>query len=286
MINRDPASVIDRSGDKEIRMNKLRELIIKSPALWFFLLTFGISWGCWLPNRLFLRLESAGIRSLLHTLGLCGPAFSALIVTGVIKGKPGIITLLKRLTYWRVGWPWYVFVLFSTAVIGCLAIGIYVLTGGAAPIISFSLFTSLPGILTLGLTEEIGWRGLALPELLKKHGALTSAVIIGVIWAIWHLAINPLHPLFILGFSMEVVLLSVIFTWIYNNTEGSLLLAALYHTVTNIVIANLKIPTIQALWLIYFSLELLLVLIIIRHFGPRHLSVAKGKNGVFSAHRI
>ena len=256
-------------------MKKIKESIKKSPALWFFLLTFGISWGCWLPSRLFLSSVLPEISSLLHTLGLCGPTISAIIVTGAIKGKPGIDELLKRLTLWRVGWPWYLFVLFSTAVIGYLAIGLYVIIGGTAPAISFSIFIYLPGILTMGLTEEIGWRGFALPELQKKYSALTSAVIIGVIWAIWHLVINPTHPLFILGFSLEVVLLSIIFTWVYNNTNGSILLVALYHTVMNIVISNLKIPTIPGLWLIYFSLDLLLVLIIVWHYGPRHLSISR-----------
>ena len=242
-------------------MNKIKKSINKSPVIWFFLLTFGFSWGPWL------------LTSFLHTLGLFAPTFAAIIVTGAIKGKPGIIALLKRLAYWRVGLPWYLFVLFSTAVIGFLAIGIYVLTGGTAPSISFYIF--LPGIITYGLTEEIGWRGFALPELQKKYSALTSSVIIGVIWAFWHFVITPGAPLFIMVFSLEVIMLSILFTWVYNNTNGSILLAALYHTVINIVISNLKIPTIPLLLVIYLILELVLVLVIVWRFGPRHLSSVK-----------
>jgi membrane protease YdiL (CAAX protease family) len=242
-------------------MNIIKKSINKSPIIWFFILTFAFSWGPWL------------LTSFLHTLGLFAPTFAAIIVTGAIKGKPGIIALLKRLAYWRVGLPWYLFVLFSTAVIGFLAIGIYVLTGGTAPAISFYFF--LPGIITNGLTEEIGWRGFALPELQKKYSALTSSVIIGVIWAFWHFVITPGAPLFLMVFSLEVIMLSILFTWVYNNTNGSILLVALYHTVSNIVISNLKIPTIPRLWVIYLILELVLVLVIVWRFGPRHLSISK-----------
>ena len=132
-------------------MNKIKKSIKKSPVIWFFILTFGISWGIWLSSRLFLSSVFPGISPFLHTLGLFGPTFSAIIVTGALKGKPGIIELLKRITYWRVGLPWYLFVLFSTAVIGFLAIGLYVIMGGTAPAISFFIY--LPGILTYGLTE-------------------------------------------------------------------------------------------------------------------------------------
>lgn len=242
-------------------MNIIKKSINKSPINWFFILTFAFSWGVWL------------LIPFLHTLGLLAPTFAAIIVTGIMKGKPGIIALLKRLAYWRVALPWYLFVLFSTAVIGFLAIGLYVLTGGTAPAISFYIF--LPGIITYGLTEEIGWRGFALPELQKKYSALTSSVIIGVIWAFWHFIITPGSPLFIMVFSLEVVILSILFTWVYNNTNGSILLVALYHTVINIVISNLKIPTIPRLWVIYLLLDLVLVLIIIWRFGPRHLSISK-----------
>jgi uncharacterized protein len=244
-------------------MDMIKKSIKKSPVIWFFLLTFVFSWGPWL------------LTSFLHTLGLFAPTFAAIIVTGAIKGKPGIIALLKRIAYWRVGLPWYLFVLFSTAVIGFLAIGLYVLTGGTAPAISFYIF--LPGIITCGLTEEIGWRGFALPELQKKYSALTSSVIIGVIWAFWHFIITPGNPLFLMVFSLEVVMLSILFTWVYNNTKGSILLVALYHTVINIVISNLKIPTIPRLWVIYLILKLVLVLVIIWRFGPRHLSISRKK---------
>jgi len=259
-------------------MNNLKKSINKSPVIWFFILTFGFSWGVWLPSRLFLSTVLSEMTDFLHTLGLFAPTFSAIIVTGAIKGKPGIIALLKRIAYWRVGWPWYLFVLFSTAVIGFLAIGLYVMIGGTAPAISFSFFIFLPGILTMGLTEEIGWRGFALPGLQKKYSALISAVIIGVIWASWHLVITPGNPLFLMVFSLEVVILSILFTWVYNNTKGSILLAALYHTVINIVISNLKIPTIPWLWLIYLLLELVLVLVIIWRFGWRHLSFSRKAN--------
>jgi membrane protease YdiL (CAAX protease family) len=88
-----------------------------------------------------------------------------------------------------------------------------------------------------GLFEEIGWRGFALPYLQQRYSALTSSLIIGLVWALWHV------PFFVgaIPFPWEdlvffvplVIVCSIIFTWVYNTTDGSLLAVILLHGAIN-----------------------------------------------------
>jgi membrane protease YdiL (CAAX protease family) len=106
---------------------------------------------------------------------------------------------------------------------------------------SFILLT-----IAAGIGEEFGWRGFLLPRLQTRHNALVSSLIIGVIWAIWHIPMFFLKGTFqhdlgsqagllpaILGYSGLVIATSVQFTWVFNNTRGSVLLAAVMHGASN-----------------------------------------------------
>ncbi|MCX8171972.1 MAG: CPBP family intramembrane metalloprotease, partial [Candidatus Bathyarchaeota archaeon] len=93
------------------------------------------------------------------------------------------------------------------------------------------------------LQEEFGWRGYALPRLLERHSALVSSVVLGVIWAVWHLPLNFMYwlgPQYVLGLSMFLstvilfVFVSILFTWLYNNTGGSVFAALIFHTMLNL----------------------------------------------------
>lgn len=90
-----------------------------------------------------------------------------------------------------------------------------------------------------GGQEELGWHGFALPQLQRSYSALGASLIIGVVWAIWHI------PLYFTAWSnstipfpaylIALVALSIIFTWLYNNTGGSILLTMLMHASFNSV---------------------------------------------------
>ena len=87
----------------------------------------------------------------------------------------------------------------------------------------------------IGNGEEIGWRGYALPRLQNRYQALYSALVLGLVWAVWHIAIyvTRMNPVVFAWYIVGVIAKSVLITWAYNGSQGSLLLAALYHAAWN-----------------------------------------------------
>ncbi len=171
----------------------LKGLIIRYPLVAFFVLAFGLTWpyliadalGSWglLPFRLPLVLWIP--------MGY-GPTFAALIVTGATSGKAGIHALLRRLLVWRVGAPWYALAIGGLVIPSAITLGLYTLLGGHAPLPAFSLGLILQLLVLLlvhGLIngEELGWRGYALPRLQAQRSALAASLILGAIWAMFHL---------------------------------------------------------------------------------------------------
>ena len=181
------------------------------------------------------------------------PTLAAVIVTNATKGRDGVHALLKKLLIARVGSRWYLFAIFGFGVVSVAAIMLYNLLGGspAVPILSkdippFSgpfqfVFNIVTFFIIIGIVngEELAWRGFALPRLQAKYNALTSSVILGGLWALFHL------PLFFtltgssqagaspLSFLISTVSLSILFTWISNHTRGSVLMAYLFHAAAN-----------------------------------------------------
>jgi membrane protease YdiL (CAAX protease family) len=232
--------------------------------LWlFFLLAFGISWVVWIPAALashgFLSLQLSPVFTGL--LGAFGPSLAAIILTGVFQGKAGLRSLIGRLFVWRVGIQWYVFVLLWPAVLSLMTSAINFLLGGPAPdfanppILRFyplppeafavGLLPLLPFVflqqmfISSPMGEEIGWRGYALLGLQKTRSALAASVILGILWGVWHLPKfftqgDPLSETFFGWFILGIVGSTILFTWIYNNTKGSLLLVLLFHTSVNV----------------------------------------------------
>jgi membrane protease YdiL (CAAX protease family) len=245
----------------------------RRPAAAFFLLTFAISWAAW--SAVFLVPMPRPGRLVLNQAGLAGPLLAALIVIGTMHGRRGVGRFLGRLLQWRVGAQWVLFALFGAAVLGLTAIGLYVLGGNNAPAVAFTL---APGALLSGLREEYGWRGFALPRLQERFGALKASVFIGALWTLWHLPIVPFVRMGLPGlgrfavFSLEVVALSILMTWVYNHTAGSLLPPVLYHAAYNLTLSGLGIPAIVPLWLTYLALTWVVVAVVVWRCGAARLS--------------
>jgi membrane protease YdiL (CAAX protease family) len=101
-----------------------------------------------------------------------------------------------------------------------------------------------------GLSEEIGWRGYALPELCRRRGLLVASIGIAVLWALWHtgtgfwlaLMTRPAGEALrfaggYLGQYLALVLpLSIVYTWLFRGTGGSLLLVVLLHASYNLTV--------------------------------------------------
>jgi uncharacterized protein len=131
--------------------------------------------------------------------------------------------------------------------------GIYTLFGGSwaeaappaileGPLLLLPLFLVIL-TLTDGLGEELAWRGFALPRLLTRYNALVASVVLGVIWALWHLPLlwtegnSMFHqPLWLL--LLDVTAKSILFTWVFLHTRGSVLIAMLFHGATNLFIVS------------------------------------------------
>ena len=226
----------------------------KYPLVTFFVLVFALTWS-------FMVVDALGSQNilpfrlpipLLIVMGYM-PTLAAVIVTGLTKGKVGMRALFGKLLIARVGIKWYAFAIFGYGVMSIAAILLSNLLGGspASPVLSEEMSHSSAPLamiiniamlyIVLGLIngEELAWRGFALPRLQAKYNALTSSIILGVMWGLFHLPLfftvtgSSQADMSFLPFLVSIIILSVLFTWMYNNTRGSVLMAYLLHAATN-----------------------------------------------------
>jgi len=214
-----------------------------------------------------------------------GPFLAALVVLALTRGKVGILGLLKRMVHWRVRPVWYAVALALPVGIALGATVLNVLLGaqhpssaelGACPglIPSFFLLLLIPGI--GGARKEPGWRGYALPNLQAGRSALLASLILGIVWAFWHL---PLMVAGVISWSdiAYVVVQSVVYAWLFNSTSGSALLAMLLHTMNNAISGGFfhamfsGADWVRQGWLLV-ALWCAVALIAVIVNGPEHLS--------------
>ena len=173
------------------------------------------------------------------------PNLVGVVVTARTDGRAGLGHLFGRVVRWRFGWWWYAIAVLLPLAATMLAIGVGMLFGIAAPRFSTDTAVLVPllliNIVAGPLGEELGWRGTALPRLLGRWGALTSSLVLGVAWWAFHTP-GFLLGLFPPGFSpvsalLGALALTVLITWMFNNTGGSLIPGSLMHLSINFVTA-------------------------------------------------
>ena len=211
----------------------------------FVLIAFAFTWAFWL----LATLEARGLISSLPVpalfLGAFGPMVAAVVLTAQESGRAGLRSLLSRVVRWRVAPVWYAVAILGPFVLTLGTMALHVVFGGRPPDLS-TMIGVLPTVLALtvymlvqvGIGEEIGWRGYALPKLQTGYSALVSSVILGVIWALWHLPVffNPATSYSNTPFLVFLVFLipfAMLYTWVFNSTGGSVLMAMILHAVTN-----------------------------------------------------
>jgi membrane protease YdiL (CAAX protease family) len=214
------------------------------------------------------------------------PNIAAFLVLGlVLREEGGIKRLLSGWGMWRVGARWYL-VAASPLLIAFLTAGVWIVLGGKPtpprqPLGMLLLGSVVTSLVTGALGEELGWRGFLLPRLQQKHNALTSSLIVGVIWALWHLPLwllpgYPWETLPFWAFALGAISQSVLHTFVLNNTGGSLLMASIIHFAANLgmnVVGILGLVTSpQELWVIMSILTALLAGAIVAVWGPSRLS--------------
>jgi len=260
-------------------------LVRRHPTIGFFVLVYALAWGFESP-LVFLRDNVTDTQGfVLVLLASNVPSVVGIVLTAVLLGRGAVRKLLGRLLIWRVNPFWYLAVILGPVVLAGGAAAFDTLLGGptlslgmpllgVAFLLAFSIF---PGS---ALGEEIGWRGYALPRLQARRSALGASLIIGPIWALWHL------PLWLTGepgrtpnlyaaFVVSTIALSVILTWVYNGTGGSLLLVILLHATFNLpitlVIQQLGSRATVPI-LLYFGLSVVAAIVVVIVVGPHHHS--------------
>jgi membrane protease YdiL (CAAX protease family) len=206
----------------------------------FLVITFGLTWGLAALLLLFYDQVTAlfgepGPGNPLLILAVYSPGIAGVLLVWRHYGVRGLVSFFRRLTLWRAPVVWWLFLI--------LGIPAVVYTGAAIKgtfddPFPFSPWTEmLPALalaLFLGPIEEFGWRGLALPLLQRRFAPFWAGLLLGVVWALWHI------PAFLIGgmpqtawaagpYFAGIIAIAVILTPLFNASRGSLLVAVLYH---------------------------------------------------------
>lgn len=234
---------------------RLQQVMRQHPLFTYFFMAYAFSWVMLIPFILSEWGFLHGDYTIAFALNpFVGPTLAAIVLLRVTEGRAGVLRLRHSLLQWRVGWQWYLFILLGIPALYVL--GVVFLPGALASFQGLSRVWLVTYVITFivlffvggPLGEEIGWRGYALPMMQARYGALRSTLLLGVLWTCWHLP----HFLtsaqrggpgmtwadFLTNFANFFVLvmaLTVIFTWVFNHTNGSVLMAILLHASINTI---------------------------------------------------
>ena len=241
------------------RPRRFREFVARHDLVFFFVLAFLFSWYPWIIAL--VRGTTSGPNPL-------GPLIAALIVTGLAEGRGGMRALLGRIVRARIGFSSYAIVFGLPILLCAVAMTIMALFGQRVALPTATAMRELPErflfiLLFIGLGEEPGWRGFALPRLQKAHSPLTASLILAPIWALWHLPLmgNEFPPAIIPAFLISLLGGTLIQTWLFNRSKNSVFGQMLFHATVNTVGAGLifplfKGPSVVPFWYVYAALWL------------------------------
>ncbi|MEM2004760.1 MAG: type II CAAX endopeptidase family protein [Zestosphaera sp.] len=258
--------------------------------LLYFIVAFAFSWIFWIPQVLVARgilLTPSIITDFLlgpFNPAAFGPLVSAFSLTYLNEGVSGLKSLLKRGLDCNFRKVWFIPIFLLFPVMTGSALLLTMLAGETPPELttSYDLFTVamiFTYIFFLGgpFQEEWGWRGYALDRLQERWSALTSSILLGLMWGLWHL------PLFFMpgtiqsqtpfwGFMSLIICGSLLFTWIYNNTGGSILAVMLFHTMNNLSLVIFPTLRTASGGLYLLILNVVTAAIVLSVWGPKKLA--------------
>lgn len=268
----------------------LQQWVRQHPLFSYFFLAYAFSWIVFIPYVLAEWGILQGNYTFFYILHVFGPAIAAIVMISVTAGKAGLYELRQRIRQVRVSSKWYLFILLGIPAL--VMFGIIVQPGALSSFKGFTTslligypFSLIAVFFGVGLGEEPGWRGFALPRMQKQYGSFWGSLLLGVLWSCWHLpdfltaskgggaGIGWVTFLMnFLIFTLAVVSLSVIMTWLYNHTQGSLFIAILAHASVDAPEAagwTALFPAVSMIglhWaiLIAFALPAILILILTR----------------------
>ncbi len=239
------------SSVASIKEPGLKALVKRQPLLSMYMILFVLGW----TGLILQILASQGLLSMPSAVAFIvqivtgwAPGIAAVLVTAILTGRTGVRDLLRRFLTWRVGFQCYVVALFLIAIIILGGIGLHVLFGGEMPKIPVAGSSFVNGAIVLVVfivlgalinTEEIAWRGFALPRLQARYGVLTAGLLLIIPEVVLHIPLffDKTNPFFqtvgIYWFSAFSVALVFIFIFVFNKTKGSLLIVTLMHASQN-----------------------------------------------------
>ncbi len=250
----------------------------------FFLIAFAWSWLFLLPRILVTAgwLTLPGWLSFfLGTIAAFGPFIAAFALTYRNEGQEGVSSLWRRGWEYRFRKKWLAPTLLLPPVVAVLTILAIMLAGEninwklAPPLLTlFPVFMLL--FFTNALPEEFGWRGYVLDRFQLRWNALTSSLLLGAIWGLWQIPLHFVagttqHTVPIWEFVAQTMVVAIAYTWLYNNTGGSILVAMLFHTVNSFTAAVIPLWTSEVGRWIHLGLLLLVVGAIVLIWGHKTL---------------
>jgi uncharacterized protein len=250
----------------------------------YFVLAYLLSWALW--PLVILNPTSSPLVPF-------GPLIAAVIVALLAGGRHELWALLRQLGRWRVHPLWYVIALLGPFVLAGLTAALAVAAG--APVRGTGDYTNwraitfffLSTVIIVGLFEEVGWRGFALPRLQLRLDAIWAALVLGVLWALWHLPeliSDPTGQRPPVQFLLWALALSVIFSWLYNSTNGSLPIVIICHaaidTAGRFMLPEFVGDGYQLVWWFMVALYVLVAVVVILVAGPKRLVTHIPRRGV------
>jgi len=258
----------------------------------YFVLALGLNWilGALIFFRVYTPPETDSLLQptlasilfiILMVLSNISPTLAGFVTAGITEGKAGVKELWGRFWTRHLSLKWLLAAVLLIPAIRLVANLIYRgLDGQDYPWFHYGdvmagVTAFLSAFVTTGMTEEFGWRGYALPRLQAKWNALTSTLILGVLWASWHVTglVTPGAALYgrdLVEFVPWVIITAIYQTWIFNNTNGNVLACVVLHAMINTaVVWCCPDPGLRLIWL-YGSYFLAAVLIVVI-FGPKNM---------------
>lgn len=230
-------------------MTTIKSFVKRYPVLIYFILTLIFTWGCMAmavyPEGFPItdeQFEKAG--AIVYMAMLVGPSAAGLLLTGLLDGRAGFRELFFRLGKWRVGIRWYIIaLLMAPLLITTILYRLSFISTEFQPAIFTSenkaavLLSAIAAGLAVGLFEELGWTGFAVPRLKRRFGVINTGLIVGFVWGAWHFP--PFWKSDTFSATIPLVLLlgqlfswlppyRILMVWVYDRTE-SLLVSVLMH---------------------------------------------------------
>lgn len=240
-------------------------VLIKVPAISFVRDTRGPIWAI-----------------ILFILGGFVPSAVAIVLTRIREGTDGLKSLMRRCLQFRLGIRWYIAIVIVVVLGGSGQLIIHSMLGNSFDLSLYlrQLPSFLPLIIVGPISEELGWRGYLLQKLQLKWNALLSSIFVGIVWAFWHLPLffvigTSQHELQLpfTGFFVGTVAVSIIYTWINNNTNNSIWAAILlhwFHTYVAQVNSTGVTRSTEYNWL-EFVPYVLIAIAVVAIWKPKHL---------------